>query len=80
APVIREVELPEAITVGELASRMSVKAGEVIKSLMGMGVMATINQTLDQDTATLLVEDMGQKVAKLISDNQLEEDVTDSVS
>jgi translation initiation factor IF-2 len=80
APVIREVELPEAITVGELASRMSVKAGEVIKSLMGMGVMATINQTLDQDTATLLVEDMGHKVAKLISDNQLEEDVTDSVS
>jgi translation initiation factor IF-2 len=80
APVVREVELPEAITVGDLAAKLAVKAGEVIKTLMGMGVMATINQTLDQDTATLVVEEMGHKVSKLISDNQLEEDVTDSVS
>ena len=79
APVIHEVELPEAITVGELASKMAIKAGDVIKSLMGMGVMATINQTLDQDTATLVVEEMGHKVSKLISDNALEEDVIESV-
>ncbi|MFC3681448.1 translation initiation factor IF-2 [Bacterioplanoides pacificum] len=80
APVVKEVELPEAITVGDLAQKMAVKAGEVIKELMKMGVMATINQTLDQDTATLVVEEMGHKVAKLISDNELEEAVTESVS
>ena len=80
APVIHEIELPEAITVGELAAKMAVKAGEVIKTLMGIGVMATINQTLDQDTATLVVEEMGHKVTKLISENQLEEEVTESVS
>ncbi|MCA6064576.1 translation initiation factor IF-2 [Thalassolituus marinus] len=80
APVIREVELPEAISVGDLASKMAVKAGEVIKELMKMGVMATINQTLDQDTASLVVEEMGHKVTKLIADDQLEQDVTESVS
>ncbi len=80
APVIREVELPEAISVGDLAAKMAVKAGEVIKELMKMGVMATINQTLDQDTASLVVEEMGHKVTKLIADDQLEQDVTESVS
>ena len=80
APVVYEVELPEAITVGELAAKMAVKAGEVIKTLMKMGVMATINQILDQDTATLVVEEMGHKVTKLIADNQLEQDVTDAVT
>lgn len=80
APVSYDVELPEAITVGDLASKMAVKAGSVIKVLMGMGVMATINQTLDQDTATLVVEEMGHKVTKLIAENQLEQDVTESVS
>lgn len=80
APVIHEIELPEAITAGELASKMAVKAGEVIKVLMGMGVMATINQTLDQDTATLVVEEMGHRVTKLIADNELEVEVTESVS
>ncbi len=59
APVIREVEIPETITVGELAQRMAVKAPEVIKTLMGMGAMVTINQSIDQDTAILLVEEMG---------------------
>ncbi|HHO67570.1 MAG TPA: translation initiation factor IF-2 [Gammaproteobacteria bacterium] len=63
APVIHEVEVPEAITVGELAQKMSVKGPELIKTLMKMGVMATINQTLDQDTAMLVVEEMGH-VAK----------------
>ena len=80
APVIKEVELPEAITVGDLAQKMAVKAGEVIKELMKLGVMATINQTLDQDTASLVVEEMGHKVTKLIADNQLEQDVTESVT
>jgi translation initiation factor IF-2 len=79
APVIHEVELPEAITAGELAAKMAIKAGDVIKTLMGMGVMATINQTLDQDTATLVVEELGHKVTKLISDNALEEDMFESV-
>ena len=59
APVIRDVSIPESITVSELAQRMSVKATEVIKTLMKMGVMATINQILDQDTAVLVVEEMG---------------------
>jgi len=62
-PVIYEVEIPETITVADLAAAMSVKAGEVIKALMGMGMMVTINQMLDSDTATLLVEEMGH-VAK----------------
>ncbi len=61
APVVREVEIPEAISVGELAQRMSTKAPEVIKTLMGMGMMVTINQVLDRDTATLVVEEMGHK-------------------
>jgi translation initiation factor IF-2 len=59
APVIKDVEVPESITVGELAQRMSVKASEVIKTLMKMGSMVTINQALDQDTAALVVEEMG---------------------
>lgn len=59
APVIHEVHLPELITVGELAQKMAVKAGEVLKVMMGMGVMATINQPIDQDTAVLVVEEMG---------------------
>ena len=60
-PVIKDVAIPETITIGELASKMSVKVGEVIKVMMGMGVMATINQVIDQETATLLVEEMGHK-------------------
>jgi translation initiation factor IF-2 len=61
APVVREVEIPESITVGELASRMSVKAGDLIKELFKQGMMVTINQAIDRDTATLLVEEMGHK-------------------
>jgi translation initiation factor IF-2 len=59
APVTRVVEVPEAITVADLAKQMAVKAGEVIKILMQMGIMVTINQSLDQDTAILVVEEMG---------------------
>jgi translation initiation factor IF-2 len=66
-PVVREIAVPETITVGELAHRMSVKAVEVIKVLMKLGSMATINQVLDQETAMIVVQDMGHtaKAAKL---------------
>jgi len=74
APVRREVALSETITVAELAQRMAVKATEVIKTLMGLGVMATINQTLDQDTAVLVIEEMGHE-AKLVKENEIEEDI-----
>jgi translation initiation factor IF-2 len=61
APVVREVEIPEAITVADLAQRMSVKVGDVIKELFKQGMPVTINQTLDRDTASLVVEEMGHK-------------------
>ncbi len=61
APVVHEVEIPETITVGDLSQRMSIKAAEVIKVLIKMGMMVTINQPLDADTATLVVEEMGHK-------------------
>jgi translation initiation factor IF-2 len=60
-PVIKEVMIPETISVADLAHKMSVKAAEVIKALMKMGMMVTINQVLDQDTAIILVEEMGHK-------------------
>jgi translation initiation factor IF-2 len=60
-PATREIAVPETITVGELAHRMSVKAAEVIKALMKLGTMATINQVLDQETGMILVEEMGHK-------------------
>src|SRR5438094_326845 len=60
-PVVREIPVPETIAVGELAHRMSVKAAEVIKVLMKLGTMATINQVLDQETAMIVVEEMGHK-------------------
>ena len=62
APIVHEVALPETITVAELAQKMSIKAVEVIKTLMQMGSMVTINQVLDRDTATLVVEEMGHVV------------------
>ncbi len=58
------IEVPETITVGELAQRLAVKASEVIKTLMGMGMMVTINQVLDQETAMLVVEEMGHKAVE----------------
>ena len=69
APVIREVDVPETITVAELANKMAVKAAEVIKAMMAMGVMATINQILDQDTAILVVEEMGHKANPMSADD-----------
>ncbi|MFZ1537997.1 MAG: translation initiation factor IF-2 [Chromatiaceae bacterium] len=59
--VVREVEIPPSITVGELASRMSTKVSDVIRELFRQGLAVTINQSLDADTATLLVEEMGHK-------------------
>jgi translation initiation factor IF-2 len=72
APVVREVSIPETISVSDLAQRMSIKAAEVIKTLMGLGTMATINQVLDQDTAVIVVEEMGH-VAKPIQENEVEQ-------
>ncbi|MCC7413085.1 MAG: translation initiation factor IF-2 [Gammaproteobacteria bacterium] len=70
-PIIRDVGIPESITVAELAQRMSVKAAEVIKTLMTLGTMATINQPIDQDTAAIVVESMGHKVS-LVKSTDLE--------
>ena len=66
-PVVRDITVPETITVGDLAHKMSVKAAEVIKALMKLGTMATINQVLDQETAMIVIEEMGHvaKRAKL---------------
>ncbi|MGE0371441.1 MAG: translation initiation factor IF-2 [Gammaproteobacteria bacterium] len=76
-PIVRVVTIPETITVAELAQKMSVKAAEVIKTMMTMGSMATINQVLDQETAAVLVEEMGHKV-QLLQENALEEQVLES--
>ena len=73
-PVVREVSVPETITVGDLAHAMSIKAAEVLKALMNLGSMVTINQTLDQDTATLVVEEMGH-ISRPINKNALEEEI-----
>ena len=69
--MVHDVEVGEMVTVGELARGMSVKASEVIKTLMGLGVMATINQALDQDTAILVVEEFGHNV-KLVAEDEVE--------
>ncbi|WP_127476834.1 translation initiation factor IF-2 [Sulfurivermis fontis] len=74
APVVREVAIPETITVGELAQKMSVKAAEVIKFMMKMGSMVTINQVLDQDTAVLVVEELGH-TAKVLKTDALEDEI-----
>ncbi|MBK8160485.1 MAG: translation initiation factor IF-2 [Rhodospirillaceae bacterium] len=63
--VLREVVLPEAITVQELANRMAERGADVIKALMKMGVMATINQTIDADTAELVISEFGHKVRRV---------------
>jgi translation initiation factor IF-2 len=74
APVKRDVGIGETVTVAELAQKMAVKANEVIKVLMNMGVMVTINQPIDQDTAVLVVEEMGH-TAKLLRENEIEDDL-----
>jgi translation initiation factor IF-2 len=76
---VQEVELLDMISVADLAQQMSVKSGEVIKELMKLGVMATINQMIDRDTATLVVEEFGHAV-KLISADALEERLEETLS
>ncbi len=71
-PVTREVTIPETIIVADLAQKMAVKASEVIKAMMRMGAMATINQVIDQATAAIVVEEMGHKPI-LLKENALEE-------
>ena len=78
APVVHEVNIPESITVAELARKMSVKAAEVIKVMFKMGAMATINQVLDQDTAVLVVEEMGHKAIPM-QENAIEDALLESV-
>ena len=76
APIIREVKISGPVTVAELANQMAVKSGELIKILMKMGVMATINQVLDEDTAVLIVEEMGHKI-EVVADDALEQSMLD---
>jgi translation initiation factor IF-2 len=72
APVVREVEIPDSIAVSELAQKMAIKGNEVVKVLFNMGAMVTINQVIDQDTAILVVEEMGH-VAKPVTGTELDE-------
>ena len=74
-----DVNLPENIAVGDLAQQMAVKAGVVIKELMKLGVMATINQMVDQDTAALVVEELGHKV-NLVSVDELEDKLEETLA
>ena len=76
APVIREVSIPETITVAELAQKMAVKAADVIKTMFKMGSMVTINQVIDQDTATIVVEEMGHSY-KLTKADDIEDTLTE---
>ena len=70
--VVREVQLPETIVVQELANRMAERAADVVKSLMKMGVMATMNQSIDADTAELVIEEFGHKMVR-VSDADVEQ-------
>ncbi|HIL98795.1 MAG TPA: translation initiation factor IF-2, partial [Pseudomonadales bacterium] len=74
--IVRQVELGEMISVSQLSQKMSVKATDVIKTLMGLGVMANINQTIDQDTASMVVEEFGHSV-RLVDANALEKSLID---
>lgn len=78
AKIVHDVEVPETITVADLAQRMTIKAGELIKQLMRMGTMATINQSLDQETAQLLVEEMGHNPV-LVSSDAIEHELAQSL-
>ncbi|MGH8508894.1 MAG: translation initiation factor IF-2 [Gammaproteobacteria bacterium] len=81
APIVREIAIPERVTVAELAQRMSVKAAEVIKVMINLGTMASINQVLDQETAVIVVAEMGHK-AKLLKADAVEAEllgVTDTI-
>tara|TARA_R110002072_G_scaffold133803_4_gene274344 strand:+ start:24549 stop:27068 length:2520 start_codon:yes stop_codon:yes gene_type:complete len=77
-PVVREVAIGEMIVVSDLADRMSVKSAAVIKSLMNMGVMATVNQAIDQETAVLVAEELGHKV-RLVQEDAIETEMLESI-
>lgn len=77
APVIREIPIPESITVADLAQKMSIKAAEVIKAMMKMGAMVTINQLIDQETAAIVVEEMGH-TPKFVTENTVEESLAET--
>ncbi len=72
APVVHEVEIPESISVADLAKRLAIKGNEVVKVLFNMGAMVTINQVIDQDTATLVVEELGH-IAKPVTSADVDE-------
>lgn len=76
---MREVSIPESISVAELADKMSIKANEVIKAMFNMGAAVTINQTIDQDTAAIVVEEMGH-TPKLVKDDALETEMLEGIS
>ena len=76
--IVREVQLPEAITVSELANRMAGRSAEVVKSLMKMGMMVTQNQTIDADTAELIIDEFGHKAVR-VSDSDVEDVIDDTV-
>ena len=69
APVVREVAIGDSITVADLAQKLALKGGEVVKALFKMGVMVTITQTIDHDTAALVTEELGHKVVRAGSDD-----------
>ena len=77
--IVKEITIGETNSVADLAQKMSVKSGEIIKILFNMGVMATINQMLDQDTSTLLIEELGHK-PKFVSQDAIEEQLAESLS
>ena len=79
APIVREVVLPKSITVTDLAQKMSIKSAEVIKVMMKFGAMVTINQRIDQETASIVVEEIGHK-PKLTKEDVLEEDLAMVIS
>lgn len=79
SPTIHEVMIPETITVAELAKRMSIKAAEVIKVMMGLGAMATINQVIDQETAIIVVEEMGHK-ARVLKEDAIEHSLDNTIT
>ncbi|WP_026601287.1 translation initiation factor IF-2 [Methylomonas sp. 11b] len=74
APTVYDVTIPETIVVSDLAAKMNIKAAEVIKHLMKLGIMSTINQTIDQETAVILVEEMGHK-AIMQSEDDFEQEM-----
>jgi translation initiation factor IF-2 len=77
-PVIRDIEIPETISVADLSQKMALKSTEVIRALMNMGMMVTINQVIDQDTATLVVEELGH-TARPLKETAIEDELLESI-